>query len=78
MKRWYSTKVSASGPAYSHSPCRNTRSRGTNTSSKMVVVSSILRSAESGCSKGFFSAVPCGLATRVRPGAFSGTAKETA
>ena len=42
MKRWCSTNASASGPANSCSPHRKTRSQGTNTSSKTVVVSIIL------------------------------------
>ena len=50
MKRWCSTNASASGPANSCSPARNTRSHGTKTSSKTVVVSIILCRALIGCS----------------------------
>src|SRR6266566_1138584 len=42
VKRWYSTKVSAIGPASSGRPSRKTLSHGTNTSSKTVSVSIIL------------------------------------
>ena len=42
VKRWNLTNVSAMRPAAAASPARNTRSHGTNTSSKTVNVSIIL------------------------------------
>ena len=68
MKRWKRTKVSASSPAKSISPCRNTRSFGTNTSSNTVSVSIILWRALIGCSKSFLFVLPCGRREQLQPG----------
>ena len=79
VNRWNSTNPRASSPACSCWPARKTRSAGTNTSSKSVDVSTILRFAESGNSASLFPFVErYGLATSVSPCVSRGTAKATA
>ena len=80
VNRWCSTNASASGPANSCSPARNTRSHGTNMSSKTVVVSIILCRPLMGSSAGELCG-PCesnAEASSTSPGVFIGTAKLTA
>ena len=78
MKRWYSTNVSASGPASSGSRQQKTRSHGTNTSSNTVSVSSILCCDDSGNSNSLRSPPEYGETYIDSPGVFGGTANATA
>lgn len=78
MNRWCSTNVSAKGPASSGWRQANTRSHGTNTSSKTVRVSSILCRLDNGNSKAFRSPAAYDETYSVRPGVAAGTANATA
>src|SRR5689334_25341786 len=78
VNRWYSTNVSASGPASSGSRQQNTRSQGTNTSSKTVSVSTILCRDDSGNPKSSWSPAEYADTYIDMPGVSAGTANETA